>query len=176
MWSKGERSTQDFRDGGILEIVGSCIWTTESQGWSHGGLPLIQENFIIINCSKQCLQFYKQTYFRAVLERALSPPVLVLLKNIYHSRSQFFSDLSMMKQELMNPKKTSYSFKEVQTKSPRMLSIFLTNNNEVTYCRLFMKKLHSSLKAYLFYHFLEVLHICMLQVFYQKLSPDIHYI
>lgn len=155
--------------------MGSCTWTTESQGRSHGGLPLIQENFIITKCSKQCFQFLNQTFFRAILERAPSHPVSALLKNIYHPRAQRLSELSTRNKNWWIQRKHLTVPEKLRQKSPRMLSIFLTSNNEVTYCRLFMKKLHSSPKAYLFHHFLE-LPIRMLQLFYQNLSLGIPYI
>lgn len=48
-------------------------------------------------------------------------------------------------------KKMSSSFREeIKLKSPKVLGIFLTSNNAVMYCRLFLETWHSSLKALCF--------------------------
>lgn len=48
---------------------------------------------------------------------------------------------------------------EIKLKSPKVLAVFPTSNNAVMYCRLFLERWHSSLKASLFHCFLEVLHL-----------------
>lgn len=75
-------------------------------------------------------------------------------------------------------KKMSPSFREeIKLKSPEVLGIFFTSNNAVTYCRLFMERWHSSLKASLFYCFLEVLHLHVMTILPDVVTVrNIHYI
>lgn len=85
----------------------------------------------------------------------------------------------MMHQELINLlRKCSSSFREeIKLKSPEVLGIFLTSNNAVMYCRLFMGRWHSSLKASLFYCFLEVLHLQVVTILSDIVTVrNIHYI
>lgn len=100
------------------------------------------------------------------------------LKHLTSQRiTQHFSGLNRIQQGLMNLKKTAEGLREeVKLKSPGVLSVFLTSN-AVIYCKLFMKKLHSSLTISLFYCFLEVFHLHVTMILSEGVTVrNIHYI